>query len=185
MGEIFFLVFLSSYEIPNVSGLTICKLIVFGLKYSSGASSSGGGVATPSEGELATPANIRAAASSANFRFPHAAGDGSGKFRRIDSSGSGATIRIGLKGNGKAGPKGISDCENPCGVWYAAVVATEIPGIVVECELKLAMSWAATVVLCDLCLVTFFRFTFITSGEKSMSIEDAFPPLSEIAFCNF
>jgi hypothetical protein len=49
-----------------------------------------GGVWSP---EAATPANILAAAISASFRFPQAAGEGSGNFPRlVAASCSGATI---------------------------------------------------------------------------------------------
>ena len=44
--------------------------------------------------DAATPANICAAASSANFRVPLAAGDGSGNPRRKTDAGSGATMDI-------------------------------------------------------------------------------------------
>lgn len=44
--------------------------------------------------DAATPANIWAAANSANFRVPHAAGEGSGNPPRRTVPASGATIDI-------------------------------------------------------------------------------------------
>ena len=120
----------SSYEIPRVSGLTICKdspipppflpLILVAEVGGVGAfSSSGGGVVVPScipplnraglsccacgcDGspeDAATPANILAAAISASFRFPQAAGDGSGNLPRlVAASCSGALMDMDGKG---------------------------------------------------------------------------------------
>jgi hypothetical protein len=78
--------FVSWYVTPKDSGLTICNPNE-GIQGSEGGSSGGGGVAASLAWE-ATPANICAAASSSSFRFPHAAGDGSGNLDLAESWGA-------------------------------------------------------------------------------------------------